>query len=267
MTTRTMIIGCLGLLAALCVGCSGGMFQMDEPLVVHEGSEDFGDIEELLNRSVDEQLAQLPKGNVMVFVEKVSTSSQSRVDASVAFRYANDDIVLSSPGGKIARNNGIRIGVGAGDFRAQFEADLRTTKSTGREEMFLTVLSGSEGSIRVGRETYFDRLGYWAPGGYTVLFEAEFLGADLVVRPRVLADGLIEVELYPRFTARGGRRAVDVTELATTVRVRDGQAIIVGSATTGRSEVGAALFGLSKQTQSGSKVVILTVRQGTQEPD
>jgi len=210
----------------------------------------------------DPSLPGVSADNVMIIIEKIESSQATAFDASVAFLYADDNIVLESPAGKLAARNGIRIGLGGDDFHAKLEAALQRSKRLDREETFITVLSGYEGSIRVGEEVFFERLGYWSPIGYEVLVEREFLGRSLVVRPRILQGGLVEVEVFPRFTRRGGRGVIDVTELATKVVVRNGQSLVIGGTTSASSDVGSALFEVHTREQDQSMTLILTPHIG-----
>lgn len=206
-------------------------------------------------------LAQSPD-NVAITIEKIGTDARSATDASLAFRYANANVVARSPGGRLARRNGIRIAVGNANFRAQLSASHRRSRHSTRESMFITVLSGHEGQILMGSDTWVGRLGYWTPRGYRVLVERAFVGRSLVVRPRILGRGLVEVELWPRFSTRGRRGAIDVTELATKVVVRDGQPIVIGGTATASDDVGTILFGIGKRTRSGTTAMILTPKIG-----
>jgi Flp pilus assembly secretin CpaC len=203
--------------------------------------------------------------NVAITVEKIATDVRTAVEASAGVQYEGENVTVS--GGDMARRNGIRIGVAAGNFKGQIGASAGRSRSSSRESTFIVCQSGTEGQILVGEETYVERLGYWGPHGYQVLAERAFIGRTLVVRPRILQGRLIEVELFPRFTVRGGRGAIDVTQLATKVVVRDGQALVIGGTTTDKEDVGAALFSIGRETRQGRMVVILTPKIGGMEID
>jgi hypothetical protein len=53
-----------------------------------------------------------------------------------------------------------------------------------------------------------------------------------------------------------------VTELATTVVVRDGQPIALGGLTTGGEEVGAVLFGVGRERRTSTMTLLLTPKIG-----
>lgn len=70
------------------------------------------------------------------------------------------------------------------------------------------------------------------------------LGASLWVRPRLLPDGRIEVQVYPKVTFRGDRDiGVEVREVASTVVVADGQSMPLGGLDESRREVYTRLLG------------------------
>ncbi len=195
--------------------------------------------------------------NIAISIEKVGVSAATAREAALAFRYANDDVVVRGGGG-LARRNGIRIGVATGDLRVGLSANERRTRHTSRDTMFIVVANGAEGQIAMGSDAYVGRLAYWTPRGYRVLLERQFVGRSLVVRPRIVGSGMVEVELWPRFTARGRRGAIDVTELATKVVVRSGQSIVIGGMTSGSEDVGAVLFGVGARQRTHTMSIILT---------
>ena len=200
--------------------------------------------------------------NVAITIDKIGTEVQTANEASLAFRYADENVVVQSPATKLARRNGIRIGVARGNWRAQLDAATRRVRRTSRESMFIVVLSGEQGQILMGSDVYVTRLGYWGPRGYKVLLERGFVGRALVVRPRILGNGMVEVELWPRFTARGRRGAIDVTELATKVVVRDGQSVVIGGLSGASDDVGTVLFGVGARTRSHTMTMVLTPKIG-----
>lgn len=199
--------------------------------------------------------------NVAIIIEKLGTDARTATAASLAFRYANDTTAIRG-GAPMARRNGIRVGVAGRNFRARLGASHRRTRSSTREQVFITCLSGTEGQILMGADVLVQRLGYWGPHGYHVLIERAMVGRSLVVRPTILPGGMVQVTLWPRFTARGRRGAIDVTQLATTVVVRDGQSIVIGGMTSGRDDVGTVLFGFSRSSRSSTMTMILTPKIG-----
>ncbi|MBL7223905.1 MAG: hypothetical protein ISS72_08630 [Candidatus Brocadiae bacterium] len=199
--------------------------------------------------------------NVAIVIEKLGADSRTATEANLAFRYANDGVGVRG-GSPAARRNGIRVGVAGDNFRAQLQASHRRSRSSTSERMFITCLSGTEGQIVMGTDTFVQRLGYWGPHGYHVLIERAMIGRSLVVRPTILPGGMVQVTVWPRFTTRSRRGAIDVTELSTTAVVRDGQSIVIGGLTTGKDDVSAALFGVGRDRRSSTMTMVLTPKIG-----
>jgi hypothetical protein len=200
------------------------------------------------------------RNNVAITVEKIGVDRRSSMDASMAFRYADDTRKIK--GGHVARRNGLRVGIAGDNYKVAFGASARRSRSTTRDSMFIVVQSGTQGFIQMGEDTFVKRLGYWTPFGFRVIVQNAFVGRQLVVRPVILAKGLVEVELWPRFTSRGKRGAIDVTELATKVAVRDGQSIVLGGMTSGGDDVGSVLFGVGRRERTHNMTIVLTPKIG-----
>ena len=199
--------------------------------------------------------------NVAIFIRKLGTDTTTATEGDLAFRYASGDVVLRG-GERVARRNGLRIAVANDDLRARLGASRRRTRSRTTEEMFIVCRSGTEGSIQMGRDTFVQALRYWTYDGWQTLVQRAFVGRALVVRPTILDGGKVAVELWPRFTTRGPRGAINLTQLATKVIVRDGQSIVLGGLTSGGSDVGAALFGVGDRRRTSTMTLVLTPKIG-----
>ena len=199
--------------------------------------------------------------NVGIVVEKYDTNTVNAAGMSLGVAGRRGRAGLRAAGGPLLARNGLRVGVATGSFVAQLRASARRGRSSSRQQMFITVLSGHEGSILAGSDVFVQRLGFWTPRGYRVLLERSFVGRALAVRPRILGGGRIEVELWPRFTTRRGR-VIDVTELATKVVVRDREPLVIGGMNTGHSDVGSVLFGIGGTTRGSTMTMLLTAQIG-----
>ena len=73
---------------------------------------------------------------------------------------------------------------------------------------------------------------------------------------------MVAVEVWPRFTSRRRRGAIDVTELATKVVVRDGQPIVIGGMASMRQDVGGVLFGIGGECRTRTMSIVLTPKIG-----
>jgi type II secretory pathway component GspD/PulD (secretin) len=198
---------------------------------------------------------------VAIIIQKIAADVRTVTAGNLAFRARGDNVGVRG-GAPLARRNGLGVAVAGKDFRARLQAEHRRRRSSTRQQMFITVVSGMEGQIAVGQDTFVQRLGYWTPRGFHVLLERAFVGRALVVRPTILPDGLVRVEVWPRFTTRSRRGAIDVTELKTTAVVRDGQSMVIGGLNTARDDVGTALFGVERDRRSSSMTMILTPQIG-----
>ncbi|NQT88951.1 hypothetical protein HQ560_19440 [bacterium] len=268
--TRKLMLSAWGvLLLTFCVGCQvdPSVYQADrstpppprpkkEPAPAKTAKGD--DAIRIMPKGGDVNL-QSPS-NVAITIEKIGVERRSSTNVSGAFAYDGGRAKVA--GGAVARRNGLRVSVAGKDYRASVGASARRSKSTSRDSMFIVVQSGTEGFIQMGEDTYVTRLGYWTPFGYRVLVERAFVGRQLVVRPRILGRGMVEVEIWPRFSSRGKRGAMDVTELSTKVVVRDGQSLVLGGMTSGGDDVGAVLFGVGRKQRTHNMTIILTPKIG-----
>lgn len=203
----------------------------------------------------------LASSNVAITIEKLGVDERTAMAANAAFRFADERFAVRGGHGA-ARRNGLRIGIAGKDFRVRLNASQRRARTSTTERLFITVLSGHEGQIFVGQDTFVESLVIRTPFGDQVLAERQFVGRSLVVRPRILSGGQVEVELWPRFTVRGRRGAIDVTQLATKVVVASGQSIVIGGMQTGRDDVGSVLFGIGRRQHTSTMTMVLTPQIG-----
>ena len=194
-------------------------------------------------------------GNVTVVVEKILVGRQDQINLDSAWQYADEHLVVR--GGQMARQNGIRIGVSTGGFRAAFQAALKKSRNKQVQEITITTLSGTEGMISVGQDTYVEVLRYSTPRGRTVLLERTFVGSSLVVEPTILPDDKVRVRLYPRFTTRAGH-AIDLAEMSTEVVLAHGQPMVIGALDESSDNAGFALFSWRRERESRRVTLTLT---------
>jgi len=204
-------------------------------------------------------LARSPD-NVGIVVEKLDAKAMAAMDVGAAFR-AQSGNVTAAGGNPLAARNGLQIRIATGSFAARIGGSVSRSRSSTREQMFIAVKSGTEGALVMGGDVYIPRLGYWGPYGYQLLIERAFVGRQLAVRPTILSDGRIAIQLWPRFSTRKGQ-VIDVTQLSTTVTVRDGQPLLIGGLNTADSEISSVLFGASSREASGTMAIVLTAKIG-----
>jgi len=205
-------------------------------------------------------LGQAPD-NVAIKIEKVDANTLNEMGLSLGGRYEDGRASVRLASSALMQRNGLQIGVASGSARLRAGASAASRRDSFRQQLFVTVLNGQEGMILVGDDVYVQRLGYWSPAGYQVLAERAFVGRALIVRPKILGNGAIQVELWPRFTTREGR-AINLTELATTVVVRDGQPIVIGGMSAAGSDVASVLLATRSRTQTAAMAMILTAKVG-----
>jgi len=194
-------------------------------------------------------------GNVVIQVEKVLVDRQEQVHFGSAWRLVDDHVVVS--GGGMARTNGIRIGVGGGDFWAAFQAAMNKTRKKEVQKLQIVTLSGTSASISAGDSVYMEVFRLRTPRGQRVVFERTFVGSSMVVQPTVLPGDKVRVKLYPRFTARKGR-TINLTELTTEVIARHGQPLVIGGLDESSDNAAYALFSMTRDRQARRMTMILT---------
>jgi type II secretory pathway component GspD/PulD (secretin) len=213
---------------------------------------------ERILREWEESMQKVPArrtGNVTITVEKIVTDRNESSHASVAWRYAGDNIAVG--GGPIARRNGIRVGVVKDGFAAQLRAALQKGKRKQTSKMWLTALSGHPAVINVGRDTYVEILRYRTSRGDRVLVSKAFVGGAMVIEPTILPDDRVRVRLHPRFTTRDGR-SLNLTDATTEVVVAHGQPLVIGGFDQSSDSAGSALFSWSANRRRQKMTMIVT---------
>jgi len=196
-------------------------------------------------------------GNVAIVVEKISVNQNEQANVDLVWQYVNEKIAVGTDGGKLARLNGIRIGVTRGGFRAALSAALQRSKSSEQQKLWLTALSGTQGSIMAGQESYVGLLLYRTFQSETLLIKNTFVGASLVIEPKILDGDNIQLKLHPRLSTREGR-AIDLTELTTEVVVRHAQPMVLGGLNEASDNAGFALFSWSRSKQTKKMTLVVT---------
>ena len=84
-------------------------------------------------------------------------------------------------------------------------------------------------------------------------------GASLQVKPKLLNNGLIQIDVYPRLTSPTGKRlSVDVKELSVSVLVRDGQTVSIGGMDEAKREAYSKILGRGTVFNGTSLNITLT---------
>lgn len=126
--------------------------------------------------------------------------------------------------------------------------------------MSLTTISGGSASLWVGKEVpeinyvelYLARPTTRLRHGGKLLvyadleFQIRKVGAKLKMRPRLLASGLIEIDLYPEISyisEKGKRGSIEIESLTTTVTVMPNQKVHIGGLVGKKQDEYTSLFG------------------------
>lgn len=148
----------------------------------------------------------------------------------------------------------------------------KKTSSSHTSQQILTV-DGKEAQIWVG-ETVQEPKWVFEYGRRRAWWSSEYVeynfGASLQVRPKLLNNGLIQVDVYPRLTSRTGEKlSVDVKELTVSVLAKDGQTVSIGGMDQNKSEAYSKILGRGRVFNGKSLNITLTPtveKMGTKPP-
>lgn len=195
--------------------------------------QDTGEVLEVVRMAMKGMSA--PKANVRISLRFSDNGAHSDQGVRVGYQVGNRDIQVGDP--RLSRNSVV------------IEGKHRSHTTTSVSTQFLVVQSGRSASIVVGREVplvdYFRRLAV----GYGIVrqdtaFRWESIGTELAISPRVLGNGLVEVEVTPRITAlaNGRYQTVDYKTLTTRVTVKPGMEVSIGGFSKASSEFNQNFF-------------------------
>ncbi|NOY81812.1 MAG: hypothetical protein GXP31_12520 [Kiritimatiellaeota bacterium] len=218
-----------------------GFAQSRNLLIIHDYPENIEAVRRILKK------VDTAPVNIRIDVAFDQSRRNSSADADVRI------------GGVTVRRRGGRTRIGAAGVLSAGAEERRSRTLT---RQFVLTLNGHAARIWVGKEVadpvwvreYGYRHGWWRQE-----LAKRRLGASLEVRPRVLPDGNIEIQVYPRLSARGPEPlSVDVKELTTTVVVRDGQTVRLGGLDQRKRDVYTRLFGIGRVFDGNRLTITLT---------
>lgn len=237
-------------------------------LLVTAGCESWGTSEshhDRVSREIDESLAealaQSQAGgtgeNIRVTVRMltVGTGDYSALDAS--FEFVSRNVAIAKRP-EVFAQSGLKIGVGNDSFQGQLDIIKSRLKSSEESELFVVLADGASGYINVGTEIAVPHFFYSGRRYSSVGYEFRQAGRSLQVTAVKQPGGMIRMELTPvfsKFLSNGGD--IELTELTTTVVVREGQSVVIGGSTGTSEDVATAL--LSRQTGTERKQTLITV--------
>jgi len=196
-------------------------------------------------------------GNIRVDVRMLTTEASDSFVVDSLLRYVDRNVVVAKRPELYARS-GLNIGMAGDGFTARLDVARQSLRSAEDSRLFLVLADGASGYINVGREISVPSFYYLGRHYTAVGYEFRRAGRSLEVTARRLAPDMIELELVPVFSdflSDGGD--MELTELATTVRVRPGRILVIGGGDTSGQDVASALLSFSKG--SDSKRTLITV--------
>lgn len=198
-------------------------------------------------------------GNVMVQVERIWFNEAESSAIGALIGYADENISVAAGG--LSSDAGFRVGAAGGGFFGALDGHMRSSRSTSREQAFLTMMPGYPASLAIGQTRYVIpfvvggvEYGLIQPGG-------QFVGTSLEALSQMVGEDRIQVQLTPIFSGLGpGGGPLRVTEASTTVVVQRGQPLLIASHGNTVDNVATSL--LSRRTERGNEqaVLILTVK-------
>ncbi len=220
-----------------------GFAQSRNLLIIHDFPENIEAIRKVLKK------VDAAPVNIRIDVAFDQTRESSGAGAGLDIR------------GLTVRRRGGRTEVGGS---AVLSAGAGQRRSRSFTNQFILTLNGHAASIWVGKEVadpvwvreYGSRHGWWREELGLV---KRRLGASLEVRPRLLSGDNIEIQVYPRLSARGPEPfSVDVKELMTKVVARDGQTVRLGGLDQRKRDAYMRLFGIGHVFDGSRLTITLT---------
>ncbi|HOX08063.1 MAG TPA: hypothetical protein PK280_16815 [Planctomycetota bacterium] len=194
--------------------------------------------------------------NILVRIERIRAAAADEAGMAGLWRYADEKLAVSGRDGLAA--GGIRLGAAGPRFEAELSAWSRRASQCEKERGEIVVMDGRDGLLSVTRSALVPVLRVVTPSGEVRVLENVQVGAELAVKPRLSADGRIELELHPVFSAvsgqdRGGAYSLDA--LSTKVTLAPGQKLLLGAHSSATRD--SAAMGLFGYDSRGAKTVTM----------
>jgi len=247
MKTRRSLLALLLLPCPLLAGCC--------PSPAPRGSE--SPLERESRLWLDQGTRNPGPGNASVTVDRIFYDASQAAGVEILWRYVGRRVDIGNWG---------RAGEAREGFSAQVNALERSGRTRGRDSLFVTAVLASPGAseIFLGEEQSFVPFvfqGRLVGAGW----ERRRVGASLAVRVTPAADGLVSVELTPRFSRIHGNAADDrisLEEARTTVLARPDSPLVLGGLDSSSNSLDGHLFGVASKEGVRSTLMVLTVRMG-----
>ncbi len=201
--------------------------------------------------------------NVFVTVERLQVSEKQAAGLGALWRYTSGRLTVQGANG--LASGGVRAAVAGPRFQAQLNAYARKATSASRTREEIRVLSGAEGYLWVGRSVIVPVLRVVTARGDVVVLRRVRVGTSLRVKPRILANGKIELELAPSFKVLSGARAgrtLSVTAMRTRVVLEPGRKLVLGSFSSAKdASVAAGLFGYNASGKKSATIITVSAER------
>ena len=191
-------------------------------------------------------------GNISVTVDRIFYDAAQAADVSLLWQYVGRHVRVGNWG---------RAGEAREGFSAQLGALERSGNTRGKDSLFVTAAPGREAELFLGQEEAFIPFvfdGRLVGAGW----EKRRVGASLAVRATPSGDGLVSVELTPRFSRLDGEERILLEEAHTVVLARPGVPLALGGLNSSSDSLEGHLFGVSSREGVHSTLMVLTVRLG-----
>lgn len=208
--------------------------------------------------------AGVPAGNVRVRVEAFEFAAEDRAAFDLALRYRDPSVAVSA--GSLGGSNGLTLWAGTPNFLAAFRAESSRFRSRRATTQFVVVADGHEGSFQsfdVQAVPVLRVIPVYRGALVVRTIQGLVTGAGMAVRPRVLPDGRIDLELEPWLAVREGAnpKSVRVTELATRVVVEAGRPVVLAAQDETRDTLASVLLGSRSATTTRRTLLVLVAEK------
>jgi len=179
---------------------------------------------------IDQKIPQIVVDALIIDISHQKGDSSS-LSLSSQLEDGEDSITLfDNDLGKLSYKSIINF---SDNFRLNLQSLISNGKATIRANPNITTLNGQEATIEVSDVTYYEVINTDEDGNEEMKYQSIDAGITLEVTPWVSNSGSITLELKPSISnmkAQYQSRPPDIgrREISTTVRVKDGQTIVLG---------------------------------------
>ena len=191
-------------------------------------------------------------GNLAVTVDRIYYDGSQAGEINLLWRYVGRNVDLGNWG---------RAGEARQGFSAQLQALERAGRTKGKDSLFVTAAPGLPAEIFLGQEESFTPF-VFRGRLLGANWEKRRVGASLAVRATPTPDGLVSLELTPRFSRLDSDEKLSVEEARTTVLAKPGAPLVLGGLDSSSSTLEGHLFGVSSKEGVKSTLLVLTLEVG-----